>query len=376
MALLSLKVCTCPLSVESIICAKCGGPIEPVGVLARIDLGVQQWFRDLESESRLNSALTGYMAIDRQVRQGVPVTAAVQQAVKSIGVELSGLEERIERRLSERFDDLKGENEGSLGRVIEIVKQQFELILREIQILAEQGKSVAEVEARIKEASASLQTYLTAIRLPSVRGEEGETNILRDLEDAFLGQSAVRVEPLGGSDATDAIIKFYHTDVEIGRCLVEVKSRKTWSKDFLGQAKEDMKRYNAAFSVIAVEKLPKSAKARGFHIDTGFGVVVTTGPELVAPTITMFYEIHAASYRLQKHALDFGSLASDRDLVYYVEDNMKILDDCKKISDATDDAARIIKDHVVSIGTRLQENNRKIAKIVSRFPNSGVEGVD
>jgi hypothetical protein len=334
---------------------------------------VQQWFGDLDSESRLNSTLAGYMAIDRQVRQGVPVTAAVQQAVKSIGAELSGLEERIERKLSDRFDDLKGENESSLGRVAEILRQQFELIITEVRNLTEQGKSVVEVEARIKEAAASLQTYLTAIRLPGVRGEEGETSLVRDLEEAFLGQSSIRVEPLGGADATDALVKFYHGDLEIGRCLIEVKSRKTWSNDFLGQVKEDMKRYNAAFSVLAVEKLPRTAKARGFHLDTGLGVAITTGPELVFPTVSMFYEIHATSYRLQKRVLDLGSLVSDRGLVYYIEDNMKILDDCKKITDITDDSARKIKEHIASIGARLQENNRKIAEILSRLPTQGVE---
>ena len=178
---------------------------------------------------------------------------------------------------------------------------------------------------------------------------------------------------MGGADATDALVKFYHGDLEIGRCLIEMKSRKAWSNDFLGQVKEDMKRYNTTFSVLAVEKLPKVAKGRGFHLDTGLGVAITTGPELVFPTISMFYEIHSASYRLQKRVLDLGSLVSDRGLVYYIEDNMKILDDCKKITDITDDTARKIKERAASIGARLQVNIRKIAEIVSRFPTQGVE---
>ena len=101
--------------------------------------------------------------------------------------------------------------------------------------------------------------------------------------------------------------------------------------------------------------------------------MITTTPELVTPTLTMFYEIHDSSYRLQKKALDFESLSADKNLAYYINDNMKILDDCKKISDITDDTTRKIKEHIESIGSRLQENNRKIAEIISRSPTQGVE---
>jgi len=87
MAVVSLSMCTCPVPLDAIVCAKCGGMLPaPSGVLSKIDLGIQQWFYDLDSESRLNSSLAMYMAIDRQVRQGAPITAAVQQAVKKYGI--------------------------------------------------------------------------------------------------------------------------------------------------------------------------------------------------------------------------------------------------------------------------------------------------
>ena len=374
MAVVSLKMCTCPVSLDTIVCARCEGTLPaPSGVLSKIDLGIQQWFYDLDSESRLNSSLAMYMAIDRQVRQGAPITAAVQQAVKEIGLGLGGLREEIERRLTERFNELRGENESSTRLLREVVVQQVESIVREIKSQSEQGKSIAEIETRVREAAGALQTYLTAIRLPGVKGEEGEANVIRDLQDAFLGQSCIRIEPIGGADATDAIVKFYHGEIEIGRSLVEVKSRKIWSSEYIEQVRDDMKRYNVALAVLVVDKLPKTAKTRGFHVDTEAGVVITTPPELVVPTVTMFYEIHAACYVLQKRALDLESVASDRDLAYYINDNMKILDDCKKISDVADDSARKIKGHVTSISSRLQENNRKIAQILSKFSGSTEE---
>jgi hypothetical protein len=44
---------------------------------------------------------------------------------------------------------------------------------------------------------------------------------------------------------------------------------------------------------------------------------------------------------------------------------MKILEDCKKISDIAEDSARKIKEHTTIIASRLQQNNRKIAERLS-----------
>ena len=371
MAVLNVTTCTCPASFDVVVCAKCGGRLLPPSqIFSKIDMSIQQWFYDLDSESRLNNTLGTYMAIDKQIRQGVPLTTAVQQAAKEIGSELIGLREEIEHRLTERFNELRGENERSIKLLREAVIQQVESMIGEIETLSEQGKSIAEIESRIREATGTLQTYLAAIRLPGVKGEEGEINVVRDLQDAFLGQSCIRIEPVGGADATDAIVKFCCEEIEIGRCLVEVKSRKTWSNEYLDQVRIDMRRYNAAFAVLVVDKLPKSAKARGFHVDTEVGIVVTTPPQLVVAAVTMFYEIHAVGYTLQKRAINLESIAADKDLGYYISDNMKILEDCKKISDLIDDATGRIKEHVANISLRLQENNRKIAQLLTKFSGS------
>jgi len=374
LATVGLSKCSCSPSLDALVCARCGGVLPTLsGVSSRIDLEIQQWFYDLDFESRLNSSLAMYMAIDRQVRQGMPVTVAVQQAVKEIGSDLTGLREQIEQGLAERFDELRDQHATSVGQMREILSRQVELMLTEIKTLVDQGKSVAEIEGRVREATLTLQNYMTAMRLPGVKGEEGETNVIRDLQDAFMGQSDVRIEPVGGADATDAVLRFFHGEIEIGRSLVEVKSRKTWSNDYVDQVRNDMKRYNTPLAMLAVDKLPKTAKSKRFHVDIGRGVVITAAPELVVPTMTMFYQIHAASYAQQKRALNFQSLATDRDLVFCVNDNMKILDDCKKISDVADDSAKKIKEHVTSISSRLHENNRKIAELLTKFPNAAQE---
>jgi len=67
MALADIAMCTCPASFEPVICAKCGGKLLSLSqIFSKIDMSLQQWFYDLDSESRLNSTLGTYMAIDKQ----------------------------------------------------------------------------------------------------------------------------------------------------------------------------------------------------------------------------------------------------------------------------------------------------------------------
>ena len=370
MSLESVQICKCVHGL--LVCAKCGGFVQRRNTnFDGLDPTISSWITELECEHRLNSTLATYMAIDTQYRHGAPIGTAVSYAIKEIGANVGEMRTELESQLIAKFNEIKNQNEMSARQLIESVKdvvgQQTEAVICQVKILLEQGKSVAEIQGMLKETVGSVQTYLTAIGLPTVKGEEGEINVLRDLQDAFLGQSSLRIEPVGGADATDVIVKFCKDDIEIGRSLVEVKSRKTWSSEYMEQVREDMRRYNVALAALVVDKLPKTAKARGFHVDTEMGVVIITPPELIIPTVTMFYEIHAAIYRLQKRTLDLQSVVADRDLVYYINDNMKTLDDCKRISDVIDDSSRKVKEHVTNISSRLQNNNAKIAEILTKF---------
>jgi len=374
MALVSLSRCACPATDDVIVCAMCGGTLPTSTMLSRLDTGTLQWFTELDSEGRLNSALANYASIDQQIRHGIPATAVLQtlrQAIAGPG----GLGEEIESKIAKRFEELRCENENSTKLLREIIAEQVGAIVGEIKGLVEQGKSITDIESRIREATGALQTYLTAIRVPSIKGEEGESNVIRELQEAFMGQTCFKVEPIGGADATDTIVHFFQAGVEIGGCLVEVKSRSSWSSEFVAQVQADMERYNIALAVLAVNRLPKSAKGRGFHIDAEVGMLVTTSAELVAPTVGMFYEICSTDYRLRRHSFNLESLVAKRDLTYYINDNMRILEDCKKVSDVADDFVMKIKEHLANIGSRLKENNRRIAQILSDF-RKGAESVE
>ena len=211
----NIHTCTCPPSSESLTCARCGGILSAAsGILSKIELGVQDWFYELDADGRLNPTLSMYSVLDRQIQQGAPVAAVVHEAVREID-----------------------------------------------RTLSSQGKSITEMESRIVRAASTLETAVAALKIPSVKGEEGELNVLRELQEGFIGQSCVKIEPIGGTDATDTLVRFCRGEIEIGRCLVEVKSRKNWSSEYLDQLRSDMKRYNAPLAVLAVDKLPKAAKA-------------------------------------------------------------------------------------------------------------------
>ena len=85
------------------------------------------------------------------------------------------------------------------------------------------------------------------------------------INEAFLANKNVTVEPLGGPDATDIIVKFSYQDLEIGRVLIESKASDTWSNDFLEQTKRDMKRYGIATAILSVKKTTKRSESQRLH---------------------------------------------------------------------------------------------------------------
>src|SRR5207247_10279876 len=163
-----LNACTCPVSLDAMICGKCGGLLVPSGVFSKIDMGTQQWFYELDSESRLNQTPSTYMAIDRQVRQGAPVTAAVQLATKQISIEFAGMEDKVQRTLLQKLDTISGVNQDNIRQIGETMNQGLRNIATQVVALVEQGKSASEIEASVKEAAGALQNYVLTPKVPGV----------------------------------------------------------------------------------------------------------------------------------------------------------------------------------------------------------------
>jgi hypothetical protein len=382
MTAVAMIECTCPQ--VPIFCARCGGLLhqsaEPIsGLLSKMEGENLAWMAELESEGRLNSTLATFRAIDRQYKVGAPVAIAVSKAMKEICSDISEMKNEVVKDIVDRFCQMQTQNQSEAGQlrevVREIVAQQTQDVMNQVKLLQEQGKSVAEIHGLLKETVGSIQTVMTAFQVPAIKGEEAELLSTKNLQEAFFGVSGIKIEPVGGSDATDGLVRFAQNEVEIGRALVEVKSRKSWSNAFIDQVRSDMKRYNAPLAVIVADKLPRNARGKGFAIDSQVGLIIVTTQDLLIPTVSMFYEIHLLTFKIQQKTLDLGSLAADRDLVHYINDNMNCLDNCKQIVDSAKDSAAKIERLALAISARLHTNNRKIAQILDKLNRRCCEGM-
>jgi len=257
--------------------------------------------------------------------------------------------------------------------VKEIVEEQVKTLVEKVEILLKQGKTMDEIEKELKTALGKLEgatggitTIVQSLKIATVKGERAELELLRMINEAFLANKNVSIEPLGGPDATDVIVKFSHQDLEIGRVLIESKATNTWSNEFLEQTKRDMKRYGIATAILSVAKPPRGAKVKGYMIDDTLGIIIITTPEMAVSTLAMFYDMYVENYRLGKKTIDLQAIMDNKDILYHINDNLECLNDCKKINDCIDKSQRDIHRHVSSIMNRLKGNNEKIALILSK----------
>jgi hypothetical protein len=261
--------------------------------------------------------------------------------------------------------------------VKETVEEQVQGLVSKVELLLKQGKSIDEIQKELKTiigeigtATGGLNTVLQTLKIPLKKGDEAEMELLKSIDETFLANKNVTIQPLGGPNATDIIVKFSCQDLEIGRVLIESKASDKWSNDFIEQIKKDMKRYGVATGILSVGQTPKGAKVRGYTIDESLGIIIITTPEMVASTLAMFYDLYVTNHRLGKQTLNLQAIMDDKDIVCHIQDNMNCLEDCKKINDCIDKSQRDIRKLVTSIMDRLKNNNEKIALILSKRSQS------
>jgi len=257
--------------------------------------------------------------------------------------------------------------------VKEIVEEQVKTLVEKVEILLKQGKTIDEIEKELKTALGGLEgavgginTIVQSLKIAPVKGERAELELLSMINEAFLANKNVSIEPLGGPNATDVIVKFSHQDLEIGRVLIESKATDTWSNEFLEQTKKDMKRYGIATAILSVRKTPRGAKVKGYMIDDTLGIIIITTPQMAVSTLAMFYDMYVENYRLGKKTIDLQAIMDNKDIIYHINDNLECLNDCKKINDCIDKSQRDIHRHISKIMNRLKGNNEKIALILSK----------
>lgn len=266
--------------------------------------------------------------------------------------------------------------------VKEIVEGQVRTLVEKVELLLNQGKGMDDIQKELKTAigeignvTGGINTVLATLKVPIKKGDDAELTLLKSIDETFLANKNVIVQPLGGPNATDIIVKFASQDLEIGRVLIESKSNDKWSNDFLEQTQKDMKRYGIATGILSVSQTPKGAKVRGYTIDDSLGIIVITTPDMVASTLAMFYALYIENHKLGKKTFNLQAIMDDKDVICHIEDNMNCLEDCKKINDVIDKSHRDINKHVAAIVGRLKENNEKIAFLISKHnqPNGMIQ---
>jgi len=257
--------------------------------------------------------------------------------------------------------------------VKEIVEDQVKTLVEKVELLLKQGKDVDEIQKELKtaigeigNATGGLNTVLQTLKIPLKKGGDAELGLLKSIDETFLANKNVGIQPLGGPNATDIIVKFSAQDLEIGRVLIESKASDKWSNDFLEQTKRDMNRYGIATGILSVNQTPKGAKVRGYTIDDSLGIIIITTPDMVASTLAMFYDLYIENHKLGKKTFNLQAIMDDKDIICHIQDNMNCLDDCKKINDCVDKSHRDIQQHVAAIMKRLKDNNEKIALLLSK----------
>ena len=340
-------------------------------IIARLDEQNKIWLYQLDEEGRLNPTLSMIRTIDQQMKLGAPVTLAVQAAMNELNASLASVRGDITSVIRGYVGELRHtseENTEQLRRqVTEIMQLQLHAknVVDSMKLLLEQAKPGAEIEADLKDMLANLNTLLAKFQVPSIKGDQKETQLSRLLHEAFFANPNVEVDAIGGPDATDFIVKFKQESVVVGTILVENKANGRWSNEYAVQVENDLERYHTTMAILCVDSLPRNAKAKGFTVNSGYGIVVVTSMDLVVPTITMYYEIHAQHYAIRKKAIDLEALAADKDIVFYLNDTLEALKECKKINDAIDDAKKDIHGCTERLTERIQKNNRKIADILA-----------
>jgi len=257
--------------------------------------------------------------------------------------------------------------------VKEIVEEQVKGLVGKVELLLKQGKTIEEIDKELKKtigdlegAKGGIDAILEHLKITHGIGERAEQELLSMINEAFLTNRNVSIQPLGGANATDVIVKFSYQDLEIGRVLIESKASESWSNSFLEQTKKDMKRYGIATAILSVKKTPRGAKVKGYMVDDTLGIIIITTPEMAVSTLAMFYDLYVENYRLGKKTIDLQAIMDNKDILYHINDNLECLNDCKKINDCIDKSQRDIHRHVSNIINRLKGNNEKIAILLSK----------
>jgi hypothetical protein len=292
----------------------------------------------------------------------------IQQALREFNSIVIQMKEQI-------LDAFKSESEeyaqnilDDLNRHLAILHQRLEGLSRETGAV---GPALRESLASLNASASAVTALISSLKVPSVKGDLGEANIIDELRSSFLGVPNITVDPLGGSGETDAVVHFNSNGVEIAKALLENKCRSSWSNAFLAQLERDMIERGAHFGILVTTALPKTAKSRGYTLTERNGIIVITTPELAAAVILVLYDLLGSLERLSDKGRILQEVLRSRELVDCLTSNLSLIDPLRNIIKIVGKAHSDITSSINGIIDAIQHNNSKLVERVAPTHSNG-----
>lgn len=286
----------------------------------------------------------------------------IQEAMSEFSTAVLQVRDQILAALSSNSKEYGQTILEDLNRQLNIVHQRLEAITREN---ASMNPTIKESLASLNATASAVGSLLTSLRLPSVKGEIGEINVVDNIRSGFLAIPNVSVEPFGGSGETDAAIHFNLDGLELAKVLVECKNRTAWSNAFVTQLEQDMLEERAEFGILVTTTLPRDAKSRGFAISERTGIIIITTCELAPAIALILYELVRSLEKLSNKAQTFRALLRSRELVECVTNNLSLVQPLQNIIKTVDKAHFDVTNTANRIIDVIQRNNAKLTEYFS-----------
>jgi hypothetical protein len=233
------------------------------------------------------------------------------------------------------------------------------------------GPALKESLASLNASASAVTALIASLKVPSVKGELGEVNLIDDIRSTFLGVPNITIEPLGGSGHTDIVVHFNSNGLEIAKVLLENKNQSSWSNAFLAQLEDDMVESGANFGILVSTALPKNAKSRGYTLAEKSGIIVITTPELAAAVTLVLYDLLLSLERLSDKGRMLQEVLRSRELVDCLTSNLSLIDPLRNIIKIVDRSHADVTANVNRIIDAIQHNNSTLAESLASVHSNG-----
>ena len=291
----------------------------------------------------------------------------LEQAIHEFTTTVTGIRDQILESFGKNSIQVGQSILDDLNRQLSIVHQRLEGLTRESAAL---NPALKESIASVNASTSAFSSLLSTLRLPNTKGELAEASVIDSIKTAFLAIPSVRIEALGGSGDTDAIIHFELSGLEMAKVVVECKNRNSWSNGFLTQLEADLSKHRAHFGLLVTSILPKEGKTRGYAISERNGIIIIATPDLAPSIALVLYELVRSLDRLSAKGQTIQTLFSSRELVECVTNNLSLVQPLRNVVAVMDKAHADITTTVSKIIDAIQRNNAKLAE---SFPSDGVK---